>query len=194
LLVIDDERGRELLLLGPDRDDLVFRFRTRVVALHLRLDAPDIRLSNALRSAAPGDTLALTVHGSRGRYTMTVNASRADGLGFTVGSGWAFLMYPEALPTWFKTLLSLAWVAALWVPAGFWARTRGDAWIIGGAVAAGLLGAPAVMPLCATPLGQWAAAGLGGLAGAAVRPVLERYQRARPSTLAISPTQRSMRA
>ena len=193
-LVIEGERGRELLLIGPDRDDLVFRFRTRAVALHLRLDAPDIRFSNALRSAAPGDTLALTVHGSRGRYTMTTNASRAEGLGYTVGSGWAFLTYPEALPNWFKTSLSFLWVAALWAPAAFWARTRSDAWVMGAAVAAGLLGVPAVTPLCPTPLLHWAAAGLGGLAGVGVRVAISRYRAAPPSTLTTPATQRSMRA
>jgi len=194
LLVIEDERRREILVLGPDRDDLVFRFRTRAVALHLRLDAPDIRFSNALQSATPGDTLALIVQGSRGRYTMTANASRAEGLGFTVGSGWALLMYPEALPPWFKTLLTCAWVAALWAPAGFWARTRGDAWVMGGAVAAGLLGVPAVTPLCATPLLYWAAAGLGGVAGVGMRVALSRYRASPPSTLTTPATQRSMRA
>jgi len=49
---------------------------------------------------------------------MTVNSSVADGLGFTVGSGWALLMYPETLPAWLKALLSLAWVVAVWVRAG----------------------------------------------------------------------------
>jgi len=192
LVALYDETEREILLLGPDRDDLVFRVRTRAAAW--RLDEPDIRVSNALRSVAPGDSLDVTVRGSRGRYSMAVNSTGRSGLGFTVGSGWALLMYPEALPGWLRTFLTLAWVAALWAPAGFWARTRSDVWIAGGALAVALLGAPAVMPLRATPLLQWAAAGLGGLAGAALHLVLERYPPARPSTLANSPMQRSMRA
>ncbi|MGH7529179.1 MAG: VanZ family protein [Gemmatimonadales bacterium] len=183
LLVIDDERRREVLLLGPDRDDLVFRFRTRNVALHLRLDTPDIRLSNALRSAKPGDTLTVTVNGRRGRYSMTANSFRADGLGYTVGSGWALLVYPNATPAWLKTLFDFAWIAALWTPAGFWARTRRDAWWIVGAVAVGLLGTPAVTPLMATPLLQWAAAGLGGLAGVVVRVAVSRARLVPPSTV-----------
>lgn len=194
-LVIEGELGRELLLIGPDRDDLVFRFRTRAVALHLRLDAPDIRLPNALRSVTAGDTLAITVRGSRGRYTMTANASQADGLGFTVASGWGFLLYPETLPAWFKTLCSFLWLAALWAPAGFWARTRGDAWVIVSAMALGLLGAPAVTPLCVTPLLQWAAAAIGGLAGVGVRVSLSRRYRAWSTSALTKPaTQRSIRA
>lgn len=193
-LVIEGERGRELLLVGPDRDDLVFRFRTRAVALHLRLDAPDIRLSNALRSVTPGDTLAMTVRGSRGRYTMTANASRADGLGFTVASGWGLLVYPRTLPAWFKMLCSVVWLAALWAPAGFWARTRGDALVMGGAVAAGLLGAPAVTPLEATPPLLWAAAAIGGIAGVGVRLAVSRYRASSASTLTKAATQRAIRA
>jgi hypothetical protein len=193
LLAIDDERGRDMLLIGPDRDDLVFRFRTRAVALHLRLDAPDIRLLNALRSVAPGDTLAITVQGSRGRYTMTANASRADGLGFTVASGWGLLLYPQALPAWFKTLCSVVWLAALWAPAGFWARTRGDVWIIVGTIALGLLGAPAVTPLCITPLLQWAGAGIGGFAGVGVRVSWSRYRAWSTSALTKPAMQRSIR-
>lgn len=181
LLAVYDERGREILLLGPDRDDLVFRVRTRAAAL--RLDQPDIRLPNALRSTASGDPLDVAVLGRRGRYAITVNSKAATGLGFTAGNGWAVLMHPETLPAWLKALLNLAWVGAMWAPAGFWAGTRRDGWVAAGAVTAGLLGAPAVTPLCATPLLQWAAAGLGGLAGAGVRLVLERRSR---STIALA--------
>jgi hypothetical protein len=172
LVTVYDRQRREILLLGPDRDDLVFRMRTRARAW--RLDQPDIRLAHALRAVAPGDTLDITVQGRHGRYAATVNASAVAGLGFTVGSGWALLMYPEALPAWLKSLLSLAWVAALWMPAGLWARTRGDGWVTGAALAAGLLGAPAVTPLFATPFLQWAAGGLGALAGALARLAMER--------------------
>ncbi|HEV8263711.1 MAG TPA: VanZ family protein [Gemmatimonadales bacterium] len=170
-LAVHDESGSEMLLLGPDGDDLVFRLRTR--AASWGLDQPDVRVTGALQSVAPGDTLDVTVRDRDGRFSTTVNASSATGLGYTVASGWAILLYPEVFPNWFKTLLSLAWIAALWVPAGFWARTRRDTWVIGGASAASLLGVPAVTPLCPTPLLQWAAAALGGLAGAGVRLLLD---------------------
>ena len=178
LIVVYDQHRREVLLLGPDRDDLVFRFRTR--AITWRLDQPDIRFVNALRADAPGDSLDVTVKGHRGRYAVTVNSSRVAALGFTVGSAWALLMYPESLPAWLKALLSLAWVAALFMPAGFWARTPRDGWVIGAALVVALLGAPAVTPLHATPFLQWAAAGLGALAGAFAHLAIDR--RAMPVT------------
>jgi len=192
LLAIYDDDGREILLLGPDRDDLVFRLRTRATAW--RLDQPDIRVSNALRSVAPGDSLDVTVRGSRGRFAMTVNSAGRNGLGFTVGSGWGLLMYPEALPPWLKGFLTVAWIAAMWSPAGFWARTRRDAWAVAGALTAGLLGAPALTHLGSSPLLQWAAAGLGALAGAALRRILEGYPPVLLSAPTSAPTQRSMRA
>ena len=73
-----------------------------------------------------------------------------------------------------ERFIGLAWVAALWVPAGFWARTRRDGWLTGVALVDALLGAPVVTPLRATPFLQWAAAGLGALAGAVARLAIER--------------------
>jgi hypothetical protein len=177
LFAVYDQHQREVLLLGPDRDDLVFRFRTRAVTW--RLDQPDIRLVGALGAVAPGDSLQVTVQGRRGRYAVTVNSSPAAALGFTLGSGWALLMYPESLPAWLKVLLSLAWVAALWVPAGFWARTRRDGTIIAVTVTVGLLGAPAVTSLRATPALHWAAAVLGAAVAAAAYRLVVESRRAR---------------
>ncbi len=171
LFAVYDQHQHEILLLGPDRDDLVFRYRTR--AATSRLDQPDMRLVGALRAVAPGDSLDVTVHGRRGRYAVTVNSSAPAALGFTLGSGWALLMYPESLPAWLKALLSWAWIAALWVPAGFWARTGRDGSVIVVAVTVSLLGAPAVTSLRATPLLQWAAASFGALAAAAYRLAVE---------------------
>lgn len=172
LLAVYDERSREVLLVGPDRDDLVFRLRTRATAWHL--DQPDVRLPHALRSVAPGDSLDVTVHERRGRYAMSVGSSDAEGLGPTVGSGWGILMYPESLPAPLKTVLTFGWVAAMWLPAGLWARTRRDGLTIAAAAVAGLLGAPALLPLCPTPLLEWAAAGLGVFGGAATAVTLRR--------------------
>src|SRR5258706_11764560 len=89
---------------------------------------------------------------------MGVGSSDAEGLGPTVGSGWGILMYPESLPAPLKTVLTFGWVAAMWLPAGLWARTRRDGLAIAAAAVAGLLGAPALLPLCPTPLPEGAAA------------------------------------
>src|SRR5574341_727918 len=51
------------LLLGPDRADLVFRYRTR--AASLRLDEPDLRLLGAMRGLRRGDTVAVELRRRR---------------------------------------------------------------------------------------------------------------------------------
>ena len=53
ILRIVDPAAREIVLLGPDRRDLVFRFQTR--ASLLRLDQPDLRLDAGMSGIAPGE-------------------------------------------------------------------------------------------------------------------------------------------
>jgi len=174
LFAIYDDQEREIVLLGPDRDDLVLRFRA--LATDLRFDQPDIRLVSAMRPVAAGDTLDITVArgGPRqeGDYRIALNGRTRAGLGCTVGCGWALLIYPEVFPPWLRVLLGAAWVGGLFAPAGFWMRTRGDATFAAAALATGLAGAPVFTPLVATPALQWLAAALGILAGAAVRILL----------------------
>ncbi|HMH81615.1 MAG TPA: VanZ family protein [Gemmatimonadales bacterium] len=172
LFSISDDRQREIILLGPDRDDLVFRFRTRAAAL--RLDQPDIRVTDAMEGMRAGDSLDVTVTREGRACRVALNGRTAAGLGPTVGSGWGLLMYPEALPAVLKGLLSAVWVGALFLPAAFWIRTRGEAVWVTAALVAGLVGAPALTPLVATPAIQWAAAALGLLTGAGLRVVVAR--------------------
>jgi hypothetical protein len=172
LVAIFDDKQREILLLGPDREDLVFRMRTR--ATELGLDQPDIRLRNGMRRIAVGDTLDVTVHGGRGPYRMRVNDRSASGLGFSVGDGWALLLYPEMLPAWLSAVLSVTWIWGLFVPAGFWIRGLGNALLAGVVLAAGLASAPPLTSLIPTPLSQWVAAAAGLLAGAALQRLISR--------------------
>lgn len=163
LFSIFDAQQREIILLGPDRDDLVFRVRIR--AADLRLDQPDLRLQNAMRRVAPGDTLNITVRGSRGSYCVVLNGTGACGLGFTVGSGWSVLVYHEVLPAWLKTLLGVGWVGGLLLPLGYWARAQWETALACGVVAAGLLLLPPATHLLSTPPREWLAAVAGFLAG-----------------------------
>ncbi len=172
LFSIYDERQREIILLGPDRDDLVFRFRTRAAAW--RMDQPDIRLVDGMHGLGTGDALDVTVTGRRGEYHMVLNGRASSRLGLTVGSGWGLLLYPESLPAALKAVLCALWVGGLFLPSGFWIRTRGDALWAGAALAVGLLGAPVLTSLIATPVFQWTAAAAGLCAGAALRVFCSR--------------------
>jgi hypothetical protein len=122
LFSIFDENRREIVLLGPDRDDLVFRYRTR--ATDLRLDQPDLRFRGAMAEVAPGDTMAVRVEGARSGYCIALNALRRCQLGFTLGRGWGMLLYPERFPVWLMGPLDLLWLSSLALLVGFWARRR----------------------------------------------------------------------
>ncbi len=182
VLRIADAEGQEILLLGPDRQDqdIVFRFQTR--AAHLKLDQPDLRLSGGMREVAPGDTVEASVRGRRGRYCITVNGRGACGLGFTAGWGWALLYYPEALPSWAKTLLNLGWMGGLTLLPGFWARGRGIALVAAGIAATGLIVAPLVNPILPTSPAEWVAGAAGFALGALAQRALRQHLSAGPAS------------
>jgi len=158
LFGIFDEERREIVLLGVDREELVLRLHTR--ASDARLDRPELRLPGA--AWRQGDTVTMSILARAGRYEIDGVAA-----GFTVGSGWGLFLYPQHLPL--QSALSAVWIAALFLPAGFWARTRADALIVGLSLVAGLALVPAWTLLLQTPAAQWLAAGLGIGAGAALQ-------------------------
>jgi VanZ family protein len=162
-LVIEDEDGNELLLTGPDRDDWVLRLRTR--AASLRLDQPDLRLRGALTRVAPGDTLRIEARRDPDGYCLRVNETQACRLGFTIGSGWALLLYPRHFPPWLQRLLGAGWVAGMVVPIGFWARKRSETLVGGALLLVTLALLPPLVGLLPTPGAQWLGAGVGSLIG-----------------------------
>jgi VanZ like protein len=170
LLVIEDENGQEAILLGPDRDDLVFRYRPR--ASTWLLDRPDLRLRRAFASVRPGDTAQIAIRRQGRGYCVAMNRAARCGLGNSVGSGWALLYYPRHLPVWAYTLLEAGWVAGFAFPIGLWARRRPET-----ALAVALLGLALFVPftgLIRTPPHQLA----GAAAGLALGRWLQAWRRA----------------
>jgi hypothetical protein len=163
LVLIEDQQGDEVFLIGPDRDDLVLRYRTRAAAL--RLDQPDLRLRHALAAVAVGDTLRIEIGREYHAYCLAANHARACGLGFTLGSGWALLLYPRHFPPWLQHLLGAAWVAGIVLPVGFWARKRWETGLAGAMLLAALALLPGEVGLIPTPASLWLGAGTGGLLG-----------------------------
>jgi hypothetical protein len=135
LLSIADDHERDIMLVGPDRDDLVLRYR--MVADGLGLDKPDVRFPGALRTVRPGDSLSVRAWSPRvGEFCLSRDTAVACNLGFSPGDGWALLYYSESFPRWLKLVLSGGWVAVLVAPVGFWLRKRAES-----AVALALVGA-----------------------------------------------------
>ena len=175
LFSIFDDRQREIVLLGPDRDDLVLRYRTRATAW--ALDQPDLRLRGAFAHVSAGDTLSVAAWQESRGYCLAVNEARACGLGFTAGRGWGILLYAERFPAWLKGALDIGWLAGLLALVGFAGMPR-SAVIAGGATIAIGLGvvAPAT-GLLLTSLAEWLGAGVGLATGVGLRAVLTRALR-----------------
>jgi hypothetical protein len=170
LFVIEDDRDEELFLVGPDRDDLVLRYRTRAAAL--RLDQPDLRLRRAFAAVTPGDTIHIDIRRVGAGYCMTLNRLQRCGIGYTVGSAWAFVLYPKHWPPWAHDLLGAAWVAGLALPVGLWTRRRTETLVAASLFGAGLFTVPSLVGLLPTPAVQWGGAATGWVAGFALYRVL----------------------
>ena len=178
---IFDGRHNEIMLLGRDGDDLVFRRRSRAMELGLR--TPSITVWNAYRLGS-GDPerqlvrLAGTVRGysiSAEARADTASASRT--IHFRHTHGWAYLMPFEHLYTPGAPRFTTIWLAMLFSPLGYYAahavvRLRGlvarlgvAAWV---AIVAGvsLVAVPAAADLAPATPWEWRGAAYGIATGA----------------------------
>jgi hypothetical protein len=159
---IFDDQQREVLLLGADRADGVFRYRMRGGGI---LDQPDLRLRGAMRALAPGDSSRMVVW-RRGRaFCMTVGTQQSCNLGFTVGRTWGLLLYGERLGATTLRLIDAAWIALLFLPAALWWRSRRALRVITAISIGGLAVIPLVTGILHTSVIEYAAAFAGILAG-----------------------------
>jgi VanZ family protein len=174
---IYDDEDREILLVGTDGEDAVFQYRT--LGMALKMDRPGLRLPGAFRGIREGDPLRIEVV-RRGRgYCMAVNDARSCSVGYTLADTWGVFLALFSLDGGGRRLLGLAWLAALFVPAGYWLRTRRDALPAGAAVAAGLLLVPWAAGLVPTPPAEFLAVAVGLGAGALARRVVAVRRRGR---------------
>ena len=167
LVSIYDDHHREVVLLGPDRGDLVYRYRTRSRAW--RLDQPDLRLQGALSGVSSGDTLRAAVERDSDRYCLIVNRMRSCNLGFTAGDGWSLIYHSDRFPDWLGGILGVIWLGGLALPGAFWATDRGLAILDSALLFGGLALIPMVTHLLPTPLVEFVAVGSGALAGLYLR-------------------------
>lgn len=175
LFNLSDERLREVMLLGPDRDDLVFRLRTRSVVL--RLDQPDLRLPGGWVADSGDAGVVRAWAPNRGVWCLSNGlTSRCDG--FTVGVGWSLLHYAGTLPAWLRTALSAAWVAVAVLPVGLFLRRGLPSYVATIAVASVMGILPPVVGLRLTPASEWLGAGLGLVVGSLAAVALRRSRQA----------------
>lgn len=167
---------REVLLLGAEGDDAVFRYHTRSVLFFL--ERPELRVKDAFGQVRPGDPLHLAIRPAGHGYCMEVDELRRCGLGFTAGDVGSLLFYSRSAPPWRQRLLGLLALAALFAPAGFWIRRpRGfnkvdltTAVLRAGLITGGLALVPPAVGLLATTPAEYLAALAGfstGIVGGA---------------------------
>lgn len=172
-VTIYDELRREMLLLGAIGDDLAMR--VRIVSEDLRLDKPYPRLRGVLAPFEPGDTLRVAGRLDDGAYCLTIEGETTCGIGMDVSRGWQLLYSAESLPAWFRTLVSLGWMAGLAGLLGFYARDGVSSTIGITAAAIAFLGVPAMDRfLQATPLPMLLAACVAYAGAAALGRLAER--------------------
>lgn len=169
-----DGEQREVVLLGQDGGDLVFRLRRRANGLGLR--SPALRAAGLLAGREAGRRLDVEVRPSdsgRGEgggaeprgagLCLRAGEESRCGVGHRAGRGWRLLLAADVgdgLGRW----LDGAWIALLFLPLGYWAGPRWE-WRLGVAAAGcALVAAPAAGPLL--PAGAAEAAGMAAGLGA----------------------------
>lgn len=154
-------------------DDLVLRFTTR--ASKLGLDGPEYRLRGAAAGASE-TTATVPVRHNRARWQIDRGSASPATLGPTVGQGWTLLAYPDAIGRRWGSVLNAIWIAAIFLPVGYWAR---GLWLgVAGAAAALLLMLiPAATGVVSASRAEWEGAGTGILSGVLLALLSHRLAR-----------------
>ena len=171
LVLVTDEDRTEILLVGPDREDLVVRYRTR--GDRLGLERARFRLPGALHAIAPGAAFELDVQRAGADWCVALDGRRTCGLGLTAGDGWMVLAPELRFLDALRPGLGAIWIAILFAPLGFWMRRGVSGLLAFAAALAALVSLPGAMGLLATPLSQIGAALCGAALGAFVRRPIE---------------------
>lgn len=177
--IVEHGSNREVLLLGIHGDDLVIRYRTR--ASDFRLDAGALRVSNALAGVSPGSAVRLVMWREADGYGVSVNGIPIRQVAFTAANGWMVLHSVISWPEWSRTVLSTGWLAALFIPVGFWLRRRWSSFVALLLMFIGLTVMPGVVGLSPPSAIESGGAVLGLLLGMAFS-VIVTGRSARPIT------------
>lgn len=167
---IYDEHQREILLLGPRNDDLVFRYASRG-GVH-GFDQPAFTIPGMVRGIRTGDTLRIALWRAGNGYCVRLNNRSACGLAWSATMGWAAFKYSDDEPAWVYEALGIAWIGGLAFLVG--CLTRFPAELLAGGVATAVIMA-VVPPLVGfkslTALG-WASAAGGLIVASVLRRLL----------------------
>lgn len=122
VVAITDDSSNELLFMGIDGADLVFRTRLRSVPLGLT--RPGIRAAGALQALRQGDLTTITIARRDRDYCIGVARTSECGFGFHLLRSWSLLYYPSSFSLRTFGILDFVWLGLLVVPFWYWARKR----------------------------------------------------------------------
>jgi len=159
LFSIADAGQRGILLVGPDRDDLVLNVSTSAIDFHL--SQPDLRWRRALAAVAPGDTLHVAVRRTPRGYCLQLNGRERCGLSYTAGRAWGLVKFLPHLPAAAQVALDCLFMAVLGLPIGLVMRRDRSGYVVAAAGLAGVLAVPWLVGLAPTPPLEVAAVALG---------------------------------
>ena len=177
LLWLTNEHGREVLLVGVERRDLILRWPGR--GADLALETAPLRLPELLAQLRPGAPFRLLLARRGAETCVTLDTHRTCGLGDTVGDGWRLLAPELRLAPRVRDASAAAWIGALWLPVGYGFAPAAGPLAALAAVAAVTLFTPRFASLLPTPWWQLVAAALGFAFGLA----LQRWRRGREASL-----------
>ncbi len=170
-----DGANREVLLLGAERGDLVLRMRTRAQAASV--DRPALRWPGVLDDVRPGTPITIGAKREGSGWCLSLGDRSACPLGFGVGSGWRLVWFPQRLPSAAGPWMNAAWLAALFLPLGFWLRMDWGS-VLAASIATGALLAAPRTGLLPPQTAEILACAWGAALGAVLRWALEASTRA----------------
>ena len=163
LFSIFDQEQREVLLVGPDRDDLVIHVRTRASDALLR--QPELRWRGAMAAITAGDSLTLELRRTARGYCMTLNNRERCGLKPQVGEVWELLQPMPHAPQWVDATLDCVPLVLAGLLIGLLSPVRLWGYLAVGLVLASAIVLPPLVGLGGTPPLQLAALILATVAG-----------------------------
>lgn len=119
LLHVTTGAGGETFLVSVAGRDVILR--SRFVANDLGFSSPDFRFPEVLHDVSVGDTVDLTATPSgAGGFLLRVGSSTRE-MSISPARSWSLLFYGGGIPPWAATGVDVLFLAALFLPIGFWA-------------------------------------------------------------------------
>ena len=163
---IFDQKQQEIVVLGPDRDDLVLRVRR--LAVDLRLHEPDARWRGAMAGVSPGDTLSLGLRVSGSGLCLRLNARERCDIALSAGEAWRLVQDRPHLTDDAQLILDGLFMILLGLPLGLMFPKRLSGFTAIAVAVAGIALLPPALGLALTPPFQFVAFGTGIAVGGLV--------------------------